>query len=395
MHSVYALLLVATLVLFLGRVNFHPDRWPLWVQVLFQSGMIYMLLGPAIGPAGLGLMQAESFSLLDPLLNLLMAWVGLVFGLQLKIRDLKRIQRADWQLSILQYLLAVLACLLPALFLFTLQPALSLRAPVVLALAAGTSSATVIAIILQDLGLTREKLARSALMSANLDNLYALIALIVLGVLAAHSHPLTSRLPLPVALASPILLSMLMAWTFHYFLRRGVRESQFALLLAGLITFAGGLSALMDLSPLAMGLMIGFWLANQSREAHHLYSFMVAHERPVFLGLILMAGLFWQPSLLAGWTSLLLLPLMLVRLLAKRQGWLIAGRSTPSGEEGAGTLHWLLLPMGGLPLAMALSELQLHPESSGPLVLGLIVPFVLFSVLLSAWLGARRTGGRP
>lgn len=397
MHSVYALLLVALLVFLLGRFTHRSSSWPLWLQVPLQSGLIFLLLGPLIGPIGLGLVHTDSLGLLDPALNLAIAWVGLVFGLQLRLRDLKRIQRPVWVFSIFQYGLAAGCCSLLALLAsWFLLPGLGMHSALALGIAAGTSSATLIAIVLQDLGYQNRVAGRSALLVGNLDNLAALVAFILVSVSGAAHHQLADAMPLPLALLTPIGISMLLAWIFHYFLRRAVKESQFALLLAGSMTFAGGASAVMGVSPLAMGLLIGFWLANQSREANHLYRFMVEHEKPVFMGLVLMAGVMWRWDVLPVLTFLPLLLLLLVaRTVAKLAGWKWLHDLVP-GEEGKGAIphvSWLMLPMGGLPLAIALSEMQLRPGEGGELVLSLTAPLVLLSVLGVSLLSRR--GSEP
>lgn len=388
MTSVYALLLVALLVGLLTRLRVDAARRSFGLQVLVDSGIVVLPVGVLLGPLGMDLIHAGSLELLDPLLNLAVCWLGLVMGLQLRIRDLKRLPRRDWVLSGLQYGLAfvTLFVALGGLLLLLGRPE-ALRGALLLAIVGGTSSATVIARLLERTGLASSLRGRAALLVANLDNLHALVLLGLAG-LVFFPHRQFAAWPAWLALVAPLAASLALSFIFHYFLRRAVRESQQALLLAGLLTFSGGAAAVLQVSPAVLGLLIGFWLSNQSRDANQLYRFMVAAERPVFLSLVLMAGLLWGPAGLGPWAFVALLAAFCVlrgvaKVLAWR--WVAALGQLPAWPESAASkrprLGALLLPMGGLPLAVAMSEAQIHGAEGGALLLALTVPAVLLSVL--------------
>lgn len=397
MTSVYALLLVVLVVALLGRLRADAGHRSPGFAALVDSGLVVLPVGAALGPLGVGLVHVGSLELLDPLLNLAVCWLGLVMGLQLRVRDLKRLPRRDWVLSGLQYGVAFAAVLAGMWGLLALlgRPEAG-REALLLAVVAGTSSATVIAHLLQGSRLARSARGRAALVLANLDNLHALSLLGFAGlVFFPHRHFV--HWPGAAALLAPPLASLALAFVFHYFLRRAMREGQQALLLAGLLTFSGGAAAVLEVSPAVLGLLIGFWLANQSRDANVLYRFMVAVEGPVFLSLALMAGLLWQPAGLRPWTLLgLLAAYVLLRGAAKVAAWSWVSRlgrlpawPLAAGGEERPRLAGLLLPMGGLPLAVALSEAQLHGEEGGALLLALTVPATLLSVVATAWPATR------
>ena len=314
----------------------------------------FMPVGVLLGPTVLGFIGTASLGLLDPLLNLVITWVGLVMGLQLRLRDLKRIPASDWRASLLQFSGTVALVTLGSWPLL-----LWLHAPDPLALAlllgclAGSSSATMITLALSGAGLARGQRARTAILYSNLDGMYALFLLGLVSILLLPHKELASGLPLPLTLLIPPLVSLALAWVFHYFLERALRDSQLILLLIGLLTFAGGCAAIIKFSPLVMGLLMGLWLTNQSRRANQLYEFMIKSEWPIMLALILMGGLLWHPVRGAGcW---LLLVLVVLRTIAKVAGWqwTVRVRSLPEwtgtlSQRDRRRLRFVLLPMGGV-----------------------------------------------
>ncbi len=397
MHSVYALLLVAALVVLAGLHLFRPSKLPLWLRMGFSGGLAYLLVGILLGPAGLGLIGRDSLALLDPVLNLAIGWVGLVLGLQLKLRDVRRIPAADWSGSLLQFLLCSLV-LGGVFYVFFRLAGLEDAAPAAasLGLAAGATSPTLIGLLVQDAGLRRSAWLRRALMYSNLDGIYAVV---LLGAAWALAHPnprLAAQLPAVLQLILPLSLGILLGWIFHFFLARGMEASRMVVLVVGVLIFCGGVAAVMRISPLFLNLVVGVWLINQSSHANHLYRFLVIYEQPLFLGLILAAGLLWEP---VGW---MLAPALLCyvafRAAGKFFGWRLCDRIWPlpgetdivsRGETAEETRParspgWILLPQGGVALAIALSHLQLLGGPGGRWVLGITVPGVLVFAILSA-----------
>lgn len=77
----------------LGR-RLHRNRA---VAALAAGGWFAVVAGAAIGPAGFDLLDAAIFAEVRPLLVFALGWVGLIVGLQLRLRMLQAVPRVLWR----------------------------------------------------------------------------------------------------------------------------------------------------------------------------------------------------------------------------------------------------------------------------------------------------------
>ena len=73
-----------------SRRTFTRLRLPLGAQYLFLTGTEYLFVGVFLGSSGIDLFDAATLEQLRPFMSLGLAWVGLLFGIQLQHRQLIR-----------------------------------------------------------------------------------------------------------------------------------------------------------------------------------------------------------------------------------------------------------------------------------------------------------------
>jgi hypothetical protein len=391
MNSVYALLLIGLIILSAAAIRHRGFNFPLWLKLSFSSGIGYMLLGVAFGPIVLNIINASSLDLLDPLINLAIGWVGLVLGLQLKFRDIKRITWEEWLGSFTQFAITASLITISAVLLFWwLGLADSTPIALCLGMLGGASSPTLIGMMAKEKGLTHSNPEiRRSLLYANLDGMFATVGLgLVWSIFFPHpefdlEYGFIAQILLPIA------LGLLLGWIFHFFLSRGMKDAQMAMLIFGMVIFCGGVAAVSNISPIYLNLFVGIWLINQCSYANHLYRFLVIYEQSLLLGLLLMAGLLWDPG--EWWLILLLVVFVISRILGKSSAWLYCkelwemelNQKSCTEINSIKRAGWITMPQGGVALAIAISHSQLIGESGYHTVLSVTVPAVMIFAIFS------------
>ncbi|MEJ2537233.1 MAG: hypothetical protein P8048_09320, partial [Calditrichia bacterium] len=88
-------LLIILLITFVGARFLHRStitKNPLF-SGLIVSGFPYILIGIILGPQLFNFLNTQIISSLEPLIALAIGWVGLLFGLQLRWRNIRRFPR--------------------------------------------------------------------------------------------------------------------------------------------------------------------------------------------------------------------------------------------------------------------------------------------------------------
>ena len=94
MHPLFALALVLIAGIGVTRLTRPALHYPLLDGIL-ATGVPFVLLGAVLGP-GLGVLDAATLRILDPVTALGIGWVGASFGARLEWRMLRRISSRTW-----------------------------------------------------------------------------------------------------------------------------------------------------------------------------------------------------------------------------------------------------------------------------------------------------------
>ncbi len=123
------------------------------------------------------------------------------------------------------------------------------------------------------------------------------------------------------------------------------------LAMVGIITFAAGAAFFLDLSPLAVNLVLGIVVVNVARTGKLMYETLASSEKPINIVLMVLAGALWRPPPLAP-TLVVLVGFVLVRWAGKVLGSRLAawGMSAIRRDLWRG-----FLSQGEVTIAMAVS----------------------------------------
>lgn len=341
-------------------------------RFVLPSAGIYALVGIAVGPLGLGIVDARILQELQPALSLLLGLIGFGMGLLLR-RQLADARGLEVGLAlgaavVVTVAAATWAALYALLGGFTGAP-VDPWVPVWPAVAVGAVAAVCDAHLLRSLADRAGARGPVRDLTATLAVASSIVAVAALGLSLALARArdaavglhLTPTEWLLAALAAGVACGVL----FVLFVGRWGNDQRAFLATVAIVTFASGIAAAIGISPLLAGMIAGLTVSVLSAHAEQVGDALERLETPAVVGIVVLAGATWSPPQLALW-----LPVVLylgVRPLALRTAAFTLPRVV-AGLPRAHRLGSALLPQGALGAAIAANFAQVFPQHA-PLVL--------------------------
>jgi Kef-type K+ transport system membrane component KefB len=358
---------------------------------LVVSGLEYVVLGVLLGPqVPVHIPALSDLDDLMPIVALAVGWVGLLRGMELRLRgpsDASSRGAARFVLS--QGLVAAGAVAGLAYIAFSggwfLPGSASPSARALghrelwisvglLGCAAVGGSGAAVELLAKRYALEGETAARIRRIASFSD----LLAIGTFGILSCVVHPITED-----AIANPsplewtvlsILLGGVLGVLFTPFLGRNDSDNGRFLAMIGIIVLASGAAYFLDLSPLLVNLCVGVVLANVSETGGQIRATLESTRQPMTLVLLVFAGALWRPVNPVP-AVLFSVAYVALRIAGKALGARLgAWRSTERGDAYRG-----LVAHGEVSVAMAVSTRLVF---EGPVV-DLAYTVVLVSVVVS------------
>jgi Kef-type K+ transport system membrane component KefB len=379
----------------LGR-RLHRNRA---VAALAAGGWFAVLAGAAIGPAGLDVIDAAIFAEVRPLLVVALGWVGLIVGLQLRLRVLQAVPKVVWRWVLVDA--AVSASIAIALGLaacgwwiegfFELaaeSPGLVIAiVPAIAALAASNlgwaPETRSLRIELSD------RTRRIAVLVSAGAGLASVVAVATLGLTALPIAETTEAVSFDARLGL-VRLGVLagiavLAGTAARFLLGSIERNspQMLVVLLGLVCLVGGIADAAGIPPLLSGLLAGVVIANLPEgPSRELESVLRRGETAGAILLYAVAGVLatFEP----GWGAVLLaLGLAASRTLLKT-AWMSAALRGGGEELPRGTpLRLATVRQAPIAVAIAVSLVLVEDSQLSRTILSVVVLTGLLSSLVA------------
>jgi hypothetical protein len=323
-----------------------------------MEGLSFLVVGFALGERGLGLFPADVLANLRVVLLLGLAWIGLVFGLQIDLGIIRQLKPWHRRVGLVVPLLSGGLLLAGGLLL-------RLPLPLALGLAAvGTVSSPS---TMEGLARGRAPADRSALRLLKLVMAFSgLPAVAVLAVATALWSPVSALVGGPVAAWQVLFVVLGVGVLMGYALLvlvRGVRDPLHLLtLLTGMMAAVAGACAVLGVSALPAAACVGAVVMNRCVFPHRMLKVAHSLEMPMLIALLVVVGASWTAGTFS-WPTFALMALIrpLASMLAgavlsasaARQGvtlsvpWLGCGLLA-QGELAMGLLVALVGTLGGV-----------------------------------------------
>jgi hypothetical protein len=368
-------LLVILFVTFAGyHFSFRKVKVGFLSKGLWLTGNEYLLVGLALGPWGLDLLDEDTIKGLTPLSALVLGWAGMVLGFQFEISKLRRMRLPYLWAALVSGLVCMAVTAVCCFAFLPIFPGLEALgnpgAILALAAAAACTAPTGLALVAEKtLAAKREAITLLRHIAA-LDGALPLL----IYALAFTAMPFTTGSQaghgIGAMLAGGAALGLIIV-LFAMFLAVRPPQSELLLLVMGMIVLTSGAASLTGFSPLAANFLLGFLLVNTSSVKERIYQMLFSVEKPAYLLLLIFLGALW--SLVPLWLFAGAFVFLLSRLTGKVTGLYAATRLLPLPKKTGPWLGLGLLGQGGLGLAIMLEFALKHPHSTGPLALGVVL----------------------
>ena len=399
--AVVVMLLVMVAAAYL-LAHFVIDR--LQRRLLVVAGLEYIVLGVLLGPAVPQLRALDDLTDMLPVIALAAGWVGLLRGMQLRIRALRETSPGTIRLALGDDIVAGFTVAIPGYFFLSsgilgeISSSDSWLAAGVLGCCAATGSTDPMDVVGARYEVDGELLPLLR-RSARLGDAAAFVAF---GILICVFHRDTESASIHLSwfewTGVSILLGLVLGVLFRFFLGSASTQNGRFLTLVGVITFASGAAWFVDLSALFINLILGVMLVNFAPTSGQIRSTLDRTARPMALVLLLFAGALWRPPepvrrtfaaafegfaqaqnaviAIAWWVVLPLVLFIAVRYAGKRLGSAVGAW----GHEFRGDLYRGLLGHGDATVAMAISMRLIY--SDGGLAIDVAFTTIVLSVII-------------
>lgn len=391
MHALVGALVLFLLGLLGARFSFTTAGSPVGPRFLFIAGSHFLLVGIVLGSDLVGVLTPAVLRALYPLLALCVGWIGLLFGMQLDVRQLKVFPRPLLLLALLQAVVAFLVFAAVAAGVFRLFGPLDRTVQAGIAGAAATaciSSPLGVALVSRLTG-AEGRLPELLLLVASLD---ALVGIVAIQLTFALYHPLQFGPSLfqragPEWVALAVAVGLAFGIFFLWLIRPRPTRDELAVFLLGLALFAAGTALYLGVSALFVAVTAGVVIANLSPFQPRMYAVLHEWEKPVYVMLLVLMGAMLD---LTSWLTLVLAAgYTALRLLAKLAGGWTARRMLPAAERPPAHFGLALTPQSGMTVVLALS-LGLSYGSwttDEPSPMRMLVSTIVVAVILSELIG--------
>lgn len=364
-------LLLILLITFVGARFFGRGtviRTPL-LSGLVVSGIPYILTGVLLGPKFFNFLNRDIIHNLEPLISMALGWVGLLFGLQLRWRNIRRFPANYLMFTTLQSGVAFLVILFfTGIFFFLLSPpSFHNRVEAVLILAAlGAITAPLMIARIMIEYKARGRLTHFIQFISSLDAFWGIL---LSGLVICVFHP-----PATVFLhfgwqwiSLSIILGMVIGFLFLYLLHLRFMADELFLLAFGLVVFASGVGFYLRISPIFLSMVIGITIAQFPRESERVMRVLAKAEKPAYLFLLVFAGAMWNYRF---WEEAMLIVVFLIaRYIGKYLGGRFCLKRLDCHLALPGNIGNALLSFGGISLAIAFNFQLFYGGHSGNLVM--------------------------
>jgi len=317
------------------------------------SGIPYVLIGVILGPQFFNFLNHDVIHSLDPLISMALGWIGLLFGLQLRWRNIRRFPHNYLIFTSQQSLItfAIIFLLMGGVLYLMSPPRFHNRLEAVLILAAlGSATAPISLARLVIEQKAKGRLTQFLQFVSSLDSFWGIT---IAGIAMAIFHPPALRWFNSAWewILLSIAISVLIGLIFRYLIQIRFQQEEIFILVLGLVIFTSGVGFYLKLSPIFLTMILGITLAQFPRESEKVMRILHMAEKPTYLFLLVFAGALWNYRF---WEEIILIIVfILIRFIGKYLGGWISSKTIDCAFPIPPDIGRGLLSFGGVSLAIA------------------------------------------
>ncbi len=379
MKAVLVLIFVILLSLLGYHYAFADKKRTAFTSPVFLTELIYLSLGLVIGPNFLGFLDKEILDAFSPLIFLGLGWIGMLFGIQLNFRDIKRFPKGFFGITIFQGLFPLIFVFLAfiAYFAYTggIPGGLIPSTALIFGSVSICTSQSAMAMVSRDIPPKKRGLLDLLRYISSLGDILA-IPFLALAFAYEGFHTIGGDIYFrwwDVVLAT-IMLGLLSGFILNLLIRMAEDRREIFLLIISVVILFVGISRYLNISPIFIAVLAGMILANLCPNRDEVTDFLIKGEKPIFLIFLIISGalLKFVPQVL------IVVPLFIgVRLIAKALGGVFVSKTFQRYFEIPKNIGLGLVPQGSLSLAIALCFAMSAPQIVGTLLIFSVTASIL------------------
>lgn len=387
MKLLLAIVLLLVISILGSRLTFLNRRLTLGFRNIILTGTEYILIGVLLGSMGFNILDGEALKKLQPFLIFGLCWIGFLFGLQFKARQIKNLPRAYFSIAAIQSLITFALVSISMILILKQFVVLPDNVLLVIALTLGSSASctaqSALAIVSKNYRVQNRRLLDLMRYISSVDGIYAL----VFFALALCLFPGADILSFNCLVSLKwLIFSMIMGFIPALILislnRLRFSPQEFIVFLIGTVTLCGGLAYQLHYSPLISGFVCGVITANFCRHRLRALSIVMGAEKSLYIILLILLGASWH--LTVNITLVITGVYFIVRVLGKLLGGFIGTKLFKHDYHVPPTIGLGLISEGGLAVAVVINFQLLHPSIADPLIT-IIVLSVFINEFFSPW----------
>lgn len=389
MKEIFGLALVVILSLVGYRWIYTDTRKTKYISPILFSEFLYILLGLLIGPVFLNLLDSGILEALTPLVYLGLGWIGTLFGIQLKFKDIVKFPKSFLGITIVQSVVPAAFVFLALMLYLTHTPWTAAHPGGVIvaslfvfaSMAACTSQASITTISREVKGGGKRNVINLMRYISSLDDM---VAISLVGIAFAYEgfHTIGGEIYFRWwdMLLSTLLLGLLSGFILNLIIRLTEDRRELLLVIIGMVILSVGGAGYLNVSPLLMAAVSGMVLANLSPKRDEIMEILLLGEKPIFLIFLIIVGALLEFSPLV----LMVVPIYIgIRLLGKVVGGFGASLTFKTYFKIPRDIGLGLIPQGSMAVAIAISFSRTAPDPLAGLIIFSVAVSVLFNEALA------------
>ncbi|MEJ2052613.1 MAG: cation:proton antiporter [Calditrichaceae bacterium] len=379
-------LVLLVLIAYLGSLIFR--KYPIkvrWLKSLVNSGNLYILLGFAIGPNILNLIDGQIINQLNVLYALVLGWAGFLIGLQTSLKNLKRFRKLYYYFATTNFVSAFCLSSVLLIIVFHFLPLEYKNIEIViLAIASAVSSPIMLGIILRDYRV-HGKVSHLLQFVSGFDNI---LGVIILGLIMAGISDLRlfNGISLGIfIIVIPLLLGSIAAYLYYILAKEFKSDQENFLLLISLLIFIIGIAFYLNQSLLFTAFVFGMGLSNLPIKTKKLFINIQQVEKPLYIMLLIFVG--FSLNYLTHYFLLFLFMFLAIHFVIVLFSGYVSNKIISNRLELDNKIGLANLGMGGVSLAIILDFHLTNPSDfSILLIFVLAVSIVIFDIITFKYL---------
>jgi hypothetical protein len=384
---------ILLLIGFLGSIKlFHKIKLSSPFSYLFYSGTVFIFFGLLIGENGLNLISREITHHLAPIIHFSLGWVGFIFGFQMELKYIKKIQ-SHWYLALLfTYFIPFAAIFYLSFLLLT-----HFFQDYVSAFEISVGMALVLAVLISESSVSFTVWSsrffkkfigelRLAAFLSSMDNFFPIL-FIGIGVSLYRFLPQSDSIVLkgPGHTLSHFFLQViagsLIGGFIHFLVKKIKDRLEISTVLFGSVFLISGLSLMFQFSPLFVAMISGSIFANSTRKHASFLNIFNPTEKPIYI--IFLTFLALQKARIDLSLILFAILLLFIKFFSRKFTLLLLLKLKPHAHNIPPSLTHLFLPIGSIGPAILLDLYYSFPHQNTTIVFGIFIAALLISEIFA------------